>query len=116
MGSSNLAWAPCLLKYRKSNIHHTKTYNFFSCPTLQVSMLPMRMVHISLSFFKLEDNCFIGASLVAQMVKNLLAIQETQVQSLGQEDPLGEEMATHSSILAWKIPRTEEPGGLQSCL
>ena len=47
-------------------------------------------------------------------VKNLLAIQETQVQSLDQEDPLEEEMATHSSILAWKIPRTEEPGGLQS--
>ena len=40
--------------------------------------------------------------------------QETQVQSLGQEDPLEEEMATHSSILAWKIPWTEEPGGLQS--
>ena len=40
--------------------------------------------------------------------------QETQVQSLGQEDPLEEEMATHSNILAWKIPRTEEPGGLQS--
>ena len=39
--------------------------------------------------------------------------QERQVQSLGQEDPLEEEMATHSSILAWRIPRTEEPGGLQ---
>ena len=41
-------------------------------------------------------------------------MQETQVQSLGQEDPLEEEMATHSSILAWRIPRSEEPGGLQS--
>ena len=48
------------------------------------------------------------------MVKNLPALQETQVQSLGQEDPLEEEMATHSSILAWRIPWTEEPGGLQS--
>ena len=51
------------------------------------------------------------------MVKSLLAmqeIQETQVQSLGQEDPLEKGMATHSSILAWRIPRTEEPGGLQS--
>ena len=46
------------------------------------------------------------------MVKNLPAIQETQGQSLGQEDPLEEEMATHSSILAWKIPWTEEPGKL----
>ena len=48
------------------------------------------------------------------MVKNLPAMQETQVQSLGWEDPLEKEMATHSSILAWEIPWTEEPGGLQS--
>ena len=48
------------------------------------------------------------------MVKNLPAMQETQVQSLGQKDPLEEEMATHSSILAWGIPWTEEPGGVQS--
>ena len=54
------------------------------------------------------------ASLVAQTVKRLTAMQETQVQSLGQEDPLEKEMATHSSILAWEIPWTEEPGRLQS--
>ena len=48
------------------------------------------------------------------MVKNLPALRETQVQSLGQEDPLEEKMATHSSILAWRIPWTEGPGGLQS--
>ena len=48
------------------------------------------------------------------MVKNLSAMQETQVQSLGQEDPLEKEMAMHSGILAWRIPWTEEPGGLQS--
>ena len=53
-------------------------------------------------------------SLVTQMVKNLPAMQETQVRSLGWEDPLEEGMATHSSILAWRIPWTEEPGGLQS--
>ena len=52
--------------------------------------------------------------LVAQLVKNLPAVQETQVRSLGQEDPLEKEMANHSSILAWKIPWTEERGGLQS--
>ena len=46
------------------------------------------------------------------MVKNLLAMQETHVQSLGWEDPLEKEMATHSNILAWRIPRTEQPGGL----
>ena len=48
------------------------------------------------------------------MVKNLPTLQEIQVQSLGQEDPLEKGMATHSSILTWRIPRTEEPGGLQS--
>ena len=53
-------------------------------------------------------------SLVAQMVKCLPVTRETWVRSLGQEDPLEKEMATHSSILAWKIPSREEPGGLQS--
>ena len=61
---------------------------------------------------------FIGeqgeASLVAQTVKNLPAVQETGVWSLGGEDPLEKEMAAHSSILAWKTPWTEKPGGLQS--
>ena len=51
---------------------------------------------------------------VAQMMKNLPAMQENWVQSLGQEDPLEKEMATHSSILAWRIPWTEEPDSLQS--
>ena len=54
------------------------------------------------------------ASLVAQTVKPLPAMQETRVQSLGWEDPLEKEMATHTSTLAWKIPWTEEPGRLQS--
>ena len=49
---------------------------------------------------------------MAQMVKNLPAMQETVVQSLGQEDPLEKGIATHSSILVWRIPWTEEPGGL----
>ena len=48
------------------------------------------------------------------MAKNLPAVQETRVQSMGQEDPLKKGMATHSSILAWRIPWTEKPGGLQS--
>ena len=54
------------------------------------------------------------SSLVAWMVKGLPAVQETQVQSLGREDPLEKEMATHSSILARRIPWMEEPGGLYS--
>ena len=59
--------------------------------------------HVSLSW----------ALLVAQMVKNLPTMQQSWVQSLGWEDTLEEEMATHSSILAWRIPWSEEPGGLQ---
>ena len=57
---------------------------------------------------------FAEASLVAQMANNPPAIQETRAGSLGQEDPLEKGMATHSSILAWKIPWIEEPGGLRS--
>ena len=56
----------------------------------------------------------IRASLIAQTVKNLPEMQETQVQSLGGEDPLEKKTATHSSILAWETAQTEEPGGLQS--
>ena len=57
---------------------------------------------------------YFGAFLVAQMVKNLPPVQETQVQSLSQEDPLEKGMATHSGILAWRILWTEEPSRLQS--
>ena len=60
-------------------------------------------------FFK-----FLYSFLVAQSVKNLPAVQETQIRSLGWEDPLEKEMATHSSIVAWEISGTAEPGGLQS--
>ena len=66
-----------------------------------------------LLFFMCLPN-YEGASLIAQSVKSLPAVQDTQVQFLGQEDPLEKEMATHSSIFAWRIPWTEEPGGLQS--
>ena len=61
-----------------------------------------------------HNQTWIQASLVAQTVKNLPAMQEIQVQSLGWEDPLEKGMATDSSILAWRISWTEEPGGLQS--
>ena len=60
------------------------------------------------------DLMLLWASLVALLVKNLPAMQETQVRFLGQEDTLEEGMATHSSTLAWRIPWTEEPGGLQA--
>ena len=61
-----------------------------------------------------RDQDDIGASLLARLVKNLPAMQETQVRLLGQEDLLEKEMATHSGTLAWRIPGTEEPGGLPS--
>ena len=67
----------------------------------------------SLSFNRCSTNVR-GASLIAQLVNHLPAMQETQVRFLDQEDPLEKEMATHSSILAWRIPWTEEPDGLQS--
>ena len=68
-------------------------------------------------FLKVEQmipNIVSGASQVAEMVKNPPAMQQTQVQSVDQEDPLEKGMATHSSILVWEIPWTEEPRGLQS--
>ena len=63
--------------------------------------------------FKYSD-CHFQASLVAQMLKNLPEMQENRFRSRGQEDPLKKAMATHSSILVWRIPWTEEPGGLRS--
>ena len=65
-------------------------------------------------FLPESDTSDSRASLVAQSVKSVPAIWESHVQPLGWEDPLEKEMETHSSILAWRIPRTEEPGGLQS--
>ena len=68
--------------------------------------------YISTPFYPHLDQAW--TSLVAQTVKNLSAMQEAQVQSLGGEDPLEKGMATHSTILAWRIPWTEEHGELQS--
>ena len=70
-------------------------------------------LHLKLSFFKLFRPTRVSPK-VAQTVKHLPTMRKTWVQSLGWEDPLEKEMATHSSILAWKIPWTEEPGRLQS--
>ena len=67
-----------------------------------------------LQAWQLSETDFLWASPVAERVKRLPAMRETRVQSLGREVPLEKEMATHSSILAWRIPRTEKPGRLQS--
>ena len=82
----------CSLLYSES-----KTYDIFFPSFITFAIVPTYSV-----------------SLVAQMVKNLLVMQETRVWSLGWEDPLEEAMATHPGILAWRILWTEEPGGLQS--
>ena len=88
---------------------HTPIYTFsWKCSTDPHKFDPIYSLHF-LSTFPL-----VLAFLVAQIVKCLSATWETQVQSLGREDPLEKEMATHSSTLAWKIPWTEEPGRLWS--
>ena len=78
---------------------------------LVIAKLPEIIIYISYFVFL---SVFQRASVVAQMVKNRPAMWETWVQSLGWEDALEKGMATHSSILAWRIPWTGEPGGLQS--
>ena len=82
--------------------------------SLENSNMDYTVHGVAKSWTWLSDFYFTWASLVAQMVKSLPAVQDTWVRSLDQEDPLEKEMATHSSILAWKIPWTEEPGRLQS--
>ena len=72
------------------------------------------MITLQTTQFKLLTKDYMGTSLVAQVVKRLPTVQETQVQSLGWKDLLEKEMETHSSILAWKIPWAVEPGVLQS--
>ena len=79
-----------------------------NCPMWEVIFFNIQMIRF---WFRLR---FSGASLVAQVVKNLLAMQETQVQNLGLEDPLEKELAIHSGILAWRISWAEKPGRLQS--
>ena len=69
---------------------------------------------VKITFLRQKRWTKLWASLVAQSIKNLPAMQETQVRLLGSEDSLEKEMATHSSILAWRVPQTEESGRLQS--
>ena len=94
----------------------------FCCPKGSVPLAPnskpgsifVYQVHWELFNSSFSHRSPNKSSLVAQLVKNPPAMQEIQVQSLGQEDSLEKETPTHSSILAWEIPWTEEPGGLQS--
>ena len=85
-------------------LSHLSRQDFFNCKNKKSSPMP----------FTRQLSPGLSAALVTQRVVNLPAMQETQVWSLDQEDPLEKGMATHSSILSWRVPRTEEPGGLQS--
>ena len=93
-------------------------YPFCPPPPLPLALSPLvaTIEYNFFFFFLIFDVIYnhIWASLVAQRLKHLPAMRETWVQSLGQEDPLEKEMATHSNILAWRIPWTEEPGELSS--
>ena len=91
------------------------TISFILTVDRPLEICPLPLFLLVIQFFLCSDSgYYLGASLVAQMVKNLPAMQETWILSLCWEDPLEKEMATHSSILAWRIPWTEESGGLQS--
>ena len=84
-------------------------------PTLPTRFIPVPSLVLEALFLQSLGHSHWQSGLPrGSVVKNLPAMQEPQVWSLGLRDPLEEEMATHSSILAWRIPRTEEPGGLQS--
>ena len=74
----------------------------------------LKEVKILILSISKQSFMFILPSVMAQLLKNLPAMQQTWIQSLGWKDPLEKEMVTHSSILAWRIPRTEEPGGTES--
>ena len=94
---------------------HTTESHIPACHWARVWLKPTIYLKIMHNYAFLESGLGRGQpSLVTQTVKNLPTMQETQVPSLGWEDPLEKGMATHSSIFAWKIPWTEEPGGLQS--
>ena len=100
-----LPWSPC------SPAHGGSSLGFW-CPVLgNKSLCLMGKLRLLFFFF---HNSTLSASLVVQTVKNLPALRETWVWSLNWEDPLEKEMTTHSSILAWEIPWTEEPGGIHS--
>ena len=114
--------AKCLYLHKRRHQIHCLTWAFFHISSLTVmfshgderrdSTKDSCQGHLSsLLLFTYKQE---RASLVAQRIKHLPAMQETRVRSLGWENPLEKEMATHSSILAWRIPWTEEPGGLQS--
>ena len=106
-GSNLVSYVPCIGRW---TLYHWATWE---APVLPDPTLKSWTSDLLLPLL-LSSVTFSDTSLVAQMVKHLPTMRESWVWSLGQEDPLEKEMATHSSIHAWKIPWTKEPGGLQS--
>ena len=112
--SSCISWKACTKKSFPSGFVCLFCYQG-TCSVYRKGWIEYLVISLYLPFFKILcqfPNS--GASLVAQMVKNLPSMWETWVQSLGWEDPLEEGMATHTSILVWRIPCSEEPGWVQS--
>ena len=121
--STSTLWIPSLHTTQDSGEHHligsrskwTQFCGQYICNYETCFLSGISSLTSWLSLFCLHFSFYLTCtSEVAQMVKNLPAVWETQVWSLGQEDPLEKGMGTHSSILAWRIPWTEEPGGLWS--
>ena len=96
------------------SICHPVASSWYLKKTVELTIFHMDLAHAKVMEIISIKLRIWRAFLVAQTIKNLPAMQETWVWSLGGEDPLEKEMATHSSILVWRIPWTEEPGGLQS--
>ena len=109
MQKSPLLFALCHVQSFRNKVRQLRTV-VLTNPATWGSMLCEHHLQIFNNFYLEAPN--FRTSLVAQIVKNLPAMQETRVLSLGGEDPLEQEMATHFSILAWRIPRTDEPGAL----
>ena len=108
LGRSHTPANSCF-QIRSGSIHWTEIQKYsLACEAVLKIVNGMIILNIHMAILKVR------ASLVAQLIKNLPALQQNQVQSLGREDPLEEGMVTHSHILAWEIPGTEEPCGLQS--
>ena len=112
---------PCLELGGGAGVHCPGSWSFLSWGPTAPGLAPGSSCHHAEACGLARDVSRFGAlspsvwsSLVAQSVKNLPAMQETQLRSLGREDPLEKEMAAHSRLLAWRIPWTEESGGLQS--
>ena len=112
MKYTNVEVHPNNIKYTLKLFRQHRVYTFSICHNvlLKHTLYTHTHTHTHTSYILLLSS----TTFVVQMIKRLPAMRETWVQSLGQEDPLEEGQATHSSIPAWKIPLTEEPGGLQT--